>query len=242
MSALTSLVRSTIGKKVVMGLTGLIMVGWLVLHTTGNLLIFAGQDAFNHYAHFIQSGFGVEPQLLWLMRIALVIAVGAHIWAAVGLTARNRSARPVAYAGGRKDAATTYAARFMMGAGVVLLLYVAFHLAHLTVGAFSDHPVMPTTFSKVDAYANLVHGVGVPFVGALYILANLALGAHLYHGVGSGLQTLGADGPTWTPLKARLTLWVPLFIAGGNLVIALTCMFGVGVLIDAPDPAWVSPH
>lgn len=242
MTALASLTRSTIGKKVVMGATGLLMVGWLFLHAAGNLLIFAGQDAFNHYAHFIQSGFGVEPQILWAMRLGLVGAIGAHVWAAIGLSARNSKARPVAYAGGRKDQATTYAARFMLGGGIVLILYVIFHLLHLTVGVFSDHPAMPVTFQKADAYANLLRGVGVPVVGAFYILANLALGAHLYHGVGSGLQTLGADGPTWTPLKARLTVWVPAIIVGANLVVALTCMFGVGVLVDVPDPGWVSPY
>lgn len=242
MSALTTLFQSTIGKKVLMGVTGLIMVGWLTLHMLGNLLVFMGQESFNHYAHFIQSGFGVEPGLLWFMRFVMLASIVGHIWAAIMLGKTNAMARPQGYAAPTKTRNTTYAAQFMRLGGLTLLAFLVFHLAHLTVGSFSDGPLMATTFSAHDAYANLVYGVGVPYVGAFYILANLALGAHLFHGVKSAFQTLGLNDVRWNDLKQQLTVAVPLVIAGGNILIALAAMFGVGVLIDVPDPSWTSPY
>lgn len=242
MTALSALFRSTIGKKVLMAATGLIMVGWLFIHMSGNMLVFMGQESFNHYAHFIQSGFGVEPALLWVLRLFMLASIVAHIWAAVGLTARNNAARPAKYAGGRKNRSTSYAAEFMRFGGIVLLLFLLFHLAHLTVGAFSDDAIQHATFVREDAYRNLVVGVGNPVVGAFYILANLALGAHLLHGIGSAFQTLGVNDPRWNSTKQLLTLWVPLLIAGGNIVIALASMFGQGVLIDVPDMTWSPSH
>ncbi|MCB9680409.1 MAG: succinate dehydrogenase cytochrome b subunit [Alphaproteobacteria bacterium] len=242
MTAFFSLAKSTIGKKAIMAGSGLIMVGWIVLHMAGNLLVFAGQDHFNAYAEMIQSGFHIEPALLWAMRITLLACVGLHIWAAVGLSGRNRAARPVAYAGGRKNHATSYAAEFMLGAGVVLLLYLVFHLLHLTVGVFSDDVVQHAAFSKKDAYRNLVVGVGNPVVGAFYVLANLALGMHLHHGIKSAFQTLGLNDDRWNPLKDALTRWVPVFTTGAALLVALSCMFGVGVLIEAPDLSWTPSH
>lgn len=241
MTALTNLVSSTIGKKVAMAVTGLLMVAWIFLHMAGNLLVFAGQDHFNRYAHLIQSGFNVEPALVWIMRAGLLAIVGVHIWAAVGLTGRNRAARPVAYAAGRKSRATTYAAEFMLFGGVVVLAFLAFHLAHLTVGVFSDDAVQHATFVKEDAYRNLVVGLGNPIVGAFYIVANLALGAHLHHGVSSAFQTLGLNDGRWNPVKSGLGTWVPLLVVGGNVCVALSCLFGVGALLAVPDLGWTPP-
>lgn len=238
MTALTNLVSSTIGKKVLMGVTGLVMVAWLFVHMSGNLLVFAGQQHFNEYAHFIQSGFGVEPALLWVMRLVMLGAIGGHIWAAAGLVQRNRAARSTDYQGGRKNRATTYFAQFMLGGGVVVLLYLIFHLLHLTVGVWSDDVIQQASFDRTDAYKNLVVGLSNKAVGAVYIIANLALGAHLAHGVGSAFQTLGANDQRWNPVKRGLGMWLPLLIAGGNVVIALTCMFATGTLIEAPDPNW----
>ncbi len=239
MTALTTLVRSTIGRKVVMGFTGLVMVGWLTIHTLGNLLVFSGQDAFNHYAAFIQSGFGVEPALLWFLRAFMLGAIASHVWAAIGLTARNRAARPEAYAAGRKDRVTNYAARFMLIGGIMVLLFLLFHLAHLTVGVFSADAIQARKFVHGDAYRNLVVGLKNPVVAIFYILANMALAAHLRHGVTSGLQTLGLDHPRYNSLKTQLGVVVPLFIAGGNVIIALSILAG---FVPPIDPKWSVPH
>jgi succinate dehydrogenase / fumarate reductase cytochrome b subunit len=204
-----------------MAITGLIMVGWLCLHTTGNLLVFNGQESFNHYATWIQSGFGVEPALLWAMRLVMVGAIVAHVWAAIRLAAINRAARPVAYAAGRKDQYTSYAARFMLFGGVVVMAYLVFHLAHLTVG--SAHP----DFKHGDAYRNLIIGLSDPLVCAIYVVANLALGAHLSHGVSSGFQTLGWNHPSYNVYKTVLGRLLPAYIVGGNLLIATSILAGV---------------
>ena len=227
MNALANLFRSTIGKKVLMAGTGTLMFVWLLIHTVGNMLVFVGQESFNHYAEFIQSGFGVEPGLLWLMRLVMLSAIAGHIWSAMALTQRNRAARPVAYAGGRKDRATSYAAKFMMLGGLVLLAFLAFHLAHLTVGVFSDDAIQSEAFVRHDPYRNLVVGLSNPVVALFYIVANLALAAHLRHGVVSGMQTLGLNHPRYESTKKGLGLLLPLAIAGGNILIATGVLLGI---------------
>lgn len=240
-TAIGTLARSSIGKKAVMAATGLFMVLWIFLHMAGNLLVFSGQTHFNRYAAFIQSGFGVEPALVWAMRFALLGCLGAHIWAATALNGRNRAARPVAYQGGRKDRITNPAARNMMLGGLVIALFLLFHLAHLTLGAFSDDAIQHGTFVREDAYRNLVIGLNHKIVGAIYVVAQLALFAHLFHGTGSGFQTLGLDDPRWNFVKTGLGRWVPAIILAGNTAVALACMFGVGTVIDAPDLSWHAP-
>lgn len=228
MNAFATLVQSTIGQKVVMAVSGLVMVGWLFLHMSGNMLVFAGPESFNHYAEFIQSGFGVEPALLWALRFVMLAAIGAHIWAAVRLSARNRSARPSRYAVPLKSQRTSYAARFMLLGGITLLTFLVFHLAHLTVGVWSNSPVlMEVEFSRTNAYRNLVVGLSNPLVGAFYILANIALGAHLFHGVSSGLQTLGLNHPRYERAKSVAGYGFAGVIAGGNIVIALSVLGGI---------------
>jgi succinate dehydrogenase / fumarate reductase cytochrome b subunit len=222
MNALATLVRSTVGQKVLMAVTGLMMVGWLVLHTTGNLLVFKGEKDFDKYAAFIQSGFGVEPALLWLLRFVMLAAIVVHIRAALVLSARNRASRPASYAAGRKDQATSYTAHFMRGGGIVILLYLVFHILHLTTGNAHFNG-----FEHGKAFRNLVNGLSQPAVAAAYIVANAALGAHLFHGVSSAFQTLGVDHPGYNGLKFALGKAVPAYIAGGNLLIAVSILAGL---------------
>ncbi len=225
-NAVAVLTQSTVGQKVVMATTGLIMVGWLALHMFGNLLVFVGKHEFDAYAEWIQSGFGASPEFLWLMRVFMLAAIALHIRAAVALTARNRAARPNRYAGGHQLRRTTYAARFMLLGGLVLLAFLAFHLAHLTLGVLHE-PLHGQAFVRGQAYDNLMVGLGNPVVAAFYIVANLALGAHLWHGVTSGLQTLGVNHPRYDGLKAAAGIAVPGLIVGGNILIALGVLLGV---------------
>jgi succinate dehydrogenase / fumarate reductase cytochrome b subunit len=221
MNAVAALLSSTVGKKVLMAFTGLVMLGWLCLHTTGNLLVFAGEESFNHYAAWIQSGFGVEPALLWALRAFMLWAMGSHVWAAITLTRRNRDSRPAAYAAGRKDLATKQVAHFMALGGVTILLYLVFHILHLTVG--SAHP----DFQHGNAYRNLVIGLSNPLVCAFYLAANGFLGAHLYHGVVSGFQTLGWNHPSYDAYKSFFGKVLPAYVAGGNLLIATSVLAGL---------------
>jgi succinate dehydrogenase / fumarate reductase cytochrome b subunit len=229
MGAAASLLQSTVGKKVVMAATGLVMVGWLTIHMVGNLLVFAGQEAFNHYAEFIQSGFGVEPGLLWALRAFMLGALMAHIWSAVALRQVINAARPVPYAAGQRWQRATPYGRMMLVGGVVLAVYIVFHLLHLTVGLFSDDFVQHATFERGNAYKNLVVGLQNPAVGLIYVLASLTIGAHLHHGTESAFQTLGVANPSWDGVKKAIGTWLPVLIAGGNLLIVTAVLTGLGV-------------
>jgi succinate dehydrogenase / fumarate reductase cytochrome b subunit len=195
MGALVRFWRSTVGKKVVMAVTGVLLVGFIIGHAMGNLIVFRGPEAFNAYAAFLKS----NMNLLWTARAGLLVAVVLHIVAAVQLTRRQQLARPVGYE--RRDPqVSTFAARTIRWGGVVLLVFVVYHLLHFTVG--TAHP----SFSHVDAYGNVIAGFGVWWVALLYLVAMIALGLHLYHGVWSSIRTLGLSRPTHYPLKRRAAL------------------------------------
>ena len=195
MGAFVRFWSSTVGKKVVMAVTGVLLVGFIVGHAAGNLLVFRGPDAFNAYAALLKS----NMNLLWTARIGLIIAAALHIVAAAQLTRRQQLARPVGYAQ-RDPQVSTYASRTIRWGGVVLLIFVVYHLLHFTVG--TAHP----SFSHTDAYSNVIVGFSVWWVALLYIVAMIALGLHLYHGVWSAIRTLGLSRPTYQPLKRRAAL------------------------------------
>ncbi len=212
---------TTIGKKVVMAISGLMGLGFLVGHMAGNLKVFAGADAFNEYAAFLHN----TPGLLWSARTVLLAAIAAHVHAAFSLWSRNNDARPRSYAR-RKDLATNYAALTMRYGGLVLLSFILYHLLHLTVG-MTTH--LGYEFDPTNPFNNLVIGFSHPFVAGFYILAQCALGLHLYHGLWSLTQTLGADHPKYNALRsagaAGLTLVIvlgfvsiPISVLTGNLV------------------------
>ena len=183
MNAVLTMYRSTIGKKVIMGVTGAVMVGWLLAHMAGNLQVFLGIEAFDHYAELIQS----QKELLYLMRAGMLTCLVLHIVTIVQLALAGRAARPAGYAGGRKNHSSTLAAQYMRWGGLVLLLFLIWHLADLTIGV----PAVNPAFVHGKAYGNLIGSLSRPPVAALYILANLALGMHIYHRVYSGFQPLG---------------------------------------------------
>ncbi|MCB9675586.1 MAG: succinate dehydrogenase cytochrome b subunit [Alphaproteobacteria bacterium] len=213
MNAVLTLTRSTVGKKVVMASTGAVMVGWLTAHMVGNLQVFLGQEVFDHYAELIQS----QVELLWLMRLGMLTMLVLHVSSAIALVQQANRARPVAYQGGRTSQASTPASKSLRYGGVAILLFLIFHLADLTAGV----PLANSAFEHGKAYANLTFSLQRPHVAAVYILANLALGMHLYHGVYSIFQTLGFNqiGERDTARKAG-TLFAFL-VAGGNILIAL---------------------
>ncbi|MGH7860563.1 MAG: succinate dehydrogenase cytochrome b subunit, partial [Candidatus Binatia bacterium] len=138
MTGALTLYRTTIGKKAVMAVTGVIWFGYVIGHMTGNLLIFAGPEAINGYSRFLHD----SPALLWAARIVLVSALLGHVVASTQLTLTNLGARPVAY-GRREDIATTYAARTMVWSGPILLAFILYHILHLTLGAAPGHPYEP---------------------------------------------------------------------------------------------------
>jgi succinate dehydrogenase / fumarate reductase cytochrome b subunit len=196
-SALT-FYRTTIGKKVVMAVTGFILAGYVVIHMLANLKIYQGPEAINAYGTFLRTvgePIFTNEQLLWIARIVLLAAVILHIVAAYQLTRRSTASRPVPYTH-TPPVQTNYAARTMRWGGVIILLFVIYHILHFTTGTV--HP----EFEHADIYGNVVAGFQVWYVSAFYIAAMLALGLHLYHGVWSMFQTIGWNNARYThPLR-----------------------------------------
>ena len=215
MQKLATLLGSTIGKKVVMAVTGIILFGFVVGHMIGNLQIYLGPHAINEYGRFLREflhGGGI-----WIARAGLLVAVALHIWAAVSLTVENRAARPVGYRR-RRHLESTYASRTMAWSGPILALFIAFHLADLTFGAVTPG------FVEGDVYNNLIRSFSRVPASAFYILAMLALGLHLHHGIWSGLQTLGGSHPRWNDLRNRLAALVAAAVVIGNISIPVAVL------------------
>jgi succinate dehydrogenase / fumarate reductase cytochrome b subunit len=225
MAAALTLYRSSIGKKTIMALTGLIGIGFVVMHMVGNLKVFLGAQAFNDYAHFLRE-FG-EPVLpystvLWLIRLVLLGAVALHILAAYQLTRQDWAGRPVRYAR-QKPVQATFASRTMRWGGVILALFIVYHIAHMTLGLV--HP----NFEEGNAYQNYVVAFQSWPVTLAYVVAMLALGLHIYHGFWSLFQTLGLNNRTYNQLLRGLALLIALVVVGGFLAPALAVLFGVVV-------------
>jgi succinate dehydrogenase / fumarate reductase cytochrome b subunit len=223
MSWFFSFYRSSIGKKAVMAVTGVFLFGWIFLHMFGNLKVYYGPEHYNAYAKFlITMGAPLLPEkgALWLVRILLIVAVYLHIDAATRLTLMNQKARPIDYRQ-RDYPAADYAARTMRWSGVIIFLFVIYHLMHLTWGTV--HP----DFIKDDPYHNFVTGFQVWWASAFYIVANLALGLHLYHGLWSMFNSLGLN-------HARFNSWKRVFASAfagvitlGNVLFPIMVMAGV---------------
>lgn len=207
---------STIGKKVVMAVTGLILVAFVIGHMLGNLQMFLGADAMNRYAAFLKS----TGELLWVARGGLFIAAVLHIISAFQLTMINRAARPIGYAR-TEPAVSTLASRTMRVGGVVLAVFIVFHLLHFTTGTL--HPM----FSHTGVYGNVIVGFQSPWVVALYVIAMAFLGLHLFHGVWSGFRTLGVAKPSPMPLQRKLALGVAIVVWAGFTVIPVAVLLGI---------------
>lgn len=216
MSSLVAFLRSSIGRKVVMAVSGVSLLGFVLAHFAGNLLAYQGREALNAYAE----GLRHFPALLWGARVVLLVFVVAHIWAAVSLTRTNRAARPKGYEE-RKDLASSYASRTMILSGPLLAIFIVYHLLHMTLGTVHG------SFVPGDVYQNFVSGFRVPLVSAFYIVAMLALGLHLRHGIFSMLQTLGVNHPTYNPLRRALATAVTAVIVVGNISFPIAVLTGV---------------
>jgi succinate dehydrogenase / fumarate reductase cytochrome b subunit len=214
--------RSSIAKKALMAVTGAVWIGYLVLHMWGNLHIFQGQAAFNHYAEFLREV--GEPvfsyaQVLWIIRIVIAVSLAAHIWAAYDLYMQARRARSTNYAVKRVVQAN-YASRFMRIGGVVIILFVIFHLAHYTWGWI-------TPFDRSDPYTNVIIGFSNPAIVLFYLLALAALGLHLFHGVWSMFQTLGLNSRRFDGFLRGLAVFVALVVPIGFATVPLAVLFGI---------------
>ena len=208
---------STIGNKIVMAISGLVLFGFVIGHMIGNLTVYLGPEAMNAYAEFLRTV--LHGGGLWIARAGLLLAVAAHVKSAWNLTQLNAAARPIGY---RMTAPreSTYASRTMRWSGVLLLAFIVYHLLHLTLGTV--HPA----FKPGDAYGNLVTGLKVAPVALFYMIAMLALGMHLFHGASSMLQTLGLNHARWNPLRNTVSAGLALVVVAGNLSFPASILAG----------------
>lgn len=217
---------TAIGKKVVMAITGVIMIGFVILHMLGNLKIFAGPDQINAYSKFLRTV--GEPELgygdaLWIVRIVLLAAVTLHIIAAVQLSRMSLAARPVKYAD-RKNVETTFAARTMRWGGALLAIFIVFHILHFTLGAVG---FAPGQYQDLHVYQNVVAGFSIWPVSVFYIIAMAALCLHLDHGIWSFLQTLGwSTARNAAKLKA-ISRIIAIVLFAGFISVPLAVMTGL---------------
>jgi len=211
-----SLLATTIAKKVVMALTGVVLTGFVLVHMTGNLLLYLGPEALNAYGEMLQS----NQAVVWGARAFLLLCVILHAWAAISLTLRNRAARPVAQ--GQTDGeASTYASRTMRFGGPLLLLFIIYHLLHFTVGSVHSN------FIRGDVYHNVVVGFQNPLVAFVYVVAMVALSLHLFHGISSMLQTIGLSHPKYNGLRTMVGAGIASVVTLGNLSFPLSVFFGL---------------
>lgn len=210
---------SSIGKKAVMAVTGIIGIGFVLGHMAGNLQMFKGTgaaQAMHDYAVFLRKTGG----LLWLVRGVLLGAVALHVTAALQLTARNRAARRVTYAMW-KPQASTVASRWMRLGGIVLLAFIVFHIADMTFG------IGVPEFRHLDPYNNLRHGFGRWWALAFYLVAMVALGFHLYHGAWASLRTLGVYRPSPRPLHRNIAVAIAVITALGFAAVPVGAALGL---------------
>jgi succinate dehydrogenase / fumarate reductase cytochrome b subunit len=208
--------NTTIGKKAVMAVTGVILAGFVAGHLLGNLQIFLGPDRFNGYARTLKS----LPELLWAVRITLLISVTLHIWSSIQLAVVKGDARPVGYVR-RKSAASSYASRTMYWSGPIVAAFIIYHLLQFTFG------VGGTPYMESDPYGNVINGFRVPAVALFYIVAMGLLCLHLRHGLSSIVQSLGFYHPLYTPRLRTAAVIVATLIFFGFVSIPLAVLAGL---------------
>lgn len=215
--------NSTIGKKTVMAVTGLIMVAFLLVHMLGNLKIFFGPHDFDAYAAWLRT-IG-EPVLhgawyLWIQRAVLLVAVVLHVTAATQLSKRDLQARPIKYEHGQRPKAT-FATRTMRWGGVILALFIIWHLLDLTAGQVNPN------FVKDHPYHNVVKDFQVWWINLIYIVAMLAVGLHIFHGFRSAAQTLGRRNAFRGNALQAVGTTLALVITAGFLAVPIGVMTGL---------------
>ena len=232
MSESVGLFRTTIGKKALMAVTGLVLFGFVAGHLAGNLKLYQGRYADGPHAGAWKIdvyGEGLREmgapilgkgQLLWIVRLGLLGAVGLHLWAAAVLTLQSRAARPLRYEK-LSPVQSDYAARTMRWGGVIVLLFVFYHLADLTFGWTNP------AFVAGGVHDNLIASFRRPLVAGFYVAANLALGLHLFHGLWSLFQSLGWNNPKFNAWRRRFATAFAVAVTLGNVSFPLAVLTGI---------------
>jgi len=221
---IVELYRSALGKKYVMAITGIVGLGYVLAHMIGNLKLYQSAESFNLYAETLRSllyPIAPEQSILNLLRAVLVLALIAHVVAAWQLTVMNRRARPERYRSKRDYVVADFAARTMRWTGVIVLLFLVYHLADLTWGWVNPAPAGSTPYEKVIA------SFSVPAVAGFYLVANLALGLHIFHGTWSLFQSMGWNNRRFNHWRRTLAIAFTVVVVGGNLSFPIAVLTGV---------------
>lgn len=224
MNHLSAFYRSSIGKKIIVAITGGILVGFIVGHLLGNLQIFFGPDYINSYAEKLRS-LGV---LLWVIRVFLLVVVVLHIYFTIRLAIDNRRARGVSYAK-KEHVKATLASRSMALSGLLLLAFIIYHIAHFTVQVADPRFALlkMDPLNRHDVYSMMVYGFQNILVSGVYIVAMFLLALHLSHGSSSFFQSLGLNDKNLTPKLARGARIFAWLIFAGYVSIPLAVLTGL---------------
>jgi succinate dehydrogenase / fumarate reductase cytochrome b subunit len=222
MRRVAALYRSSVGKKVLMAVTGFIWFGFLVGHLIGNLKLYAGAETFDEYAHHLREiGAPILPPsgFLWAFRAVVLAAFLVHVILAWETSRSSWDARTTKYRR-QENLSFSRMSRFMRWGGVFILVFMVFHLLHLTTGQV--HP----SFVEGEAYANTIIGLSNPLVAAFYVLAIIAVCAHLYHGLWSMFQSLGAAHPKYHRFRRPFAVIMALLLFVGFVSIPVSVVAG----------------
>ena len=224
--------RSAVGKKWVMAVSGLLLIGFVFFHALGNLKVYFGADDFNHYGEWLREllvPFLPRTVFLWILRVGLITAFAFHIHSAYSLTRMNWRARGEGYVQDRDWQAADIASRTMRWTGIIFALFLVFHLADLTWGTANPD------FVRGDVYRNFVATFSRPGVSLIYIVANVALGIHLFHGCWSMFQSLGVNNPRWNAWRRGFALGFAALITAMNVMFPISVLTGVVDADEDPD-------
>lgn len=217
------LIRSSVGRKFLMAITGLLLVGFVVAHLLGNFTIFLGPDGINAYGVHLRA---LGP-LLWVFRVGLLIAFAVHVGFGIWLTLENRAARPVAYAR-KQTRRATLAGETMIYSGLALVAFIIYHLLHFTFHATNpDISHFIDAAGRADIFRMVVLSFRKIYIVLLYLAGMSTLLLHASHGIGSLFQTLGANNDQTLPLLGRLSLAAALLLALGFSSIPVLILFGI---------------
>lgn len=223
MAATFALYRTSIGKKTVMAVTGFVFYLFMILHIYGNLKVFEGREKFNAYSDFIRTVGGpvfFRTEFLWALRVILFACLVLHVTAAIQLSKQSIESRPVRYVN-KKDTDATIASRTMRWGGLALFLFLVYHILDITTGTLHQK------FVKGDVYGNVVSGFSHWYVTLVYLVAMVALGLHLYHGVWSMFQTVGMNRRKYNGFYRGLATVSAILIAGGGAVVPIAVLTGI---------------
>jgi succinate dehydrogenase / fumarate reductase, cytochrome b subunit len=221
---LLDLYSTAVGKKYAMAITGIALMGYVLAHMIGNLKMYLGPKEIDHYGEFLRNL--LVPLLprtvtLWLLRLALIVAAVLHVHAAYGLTVINRQARAVKYQSERDYQVANFASRTMRWTGIIVLLFLFWHLADFTWGWFNPGFVRGEVYRNVDASLSRIP------VAALYIVANIALGIHLFHGAWSFFQSMGWNRPRFNKWRRAFAIGFASLIVVGNVSFPVAVLAGI---------------